>query len=56
MTIKILPSGKELGLKAATATAKVLRESIQTKGQARIVAATGASQFAFLDALTADLI
>jgi glucosamine-6-phosphate deaminase len=38
---------------AARAAAGALRAAIGAQGSARIVAATGASQFAFLDALTA---
>ena len=34
-------------------TAQALRAAIASRGDARIVAATGASQFEFLDALTA---
>jgi glucosamine-6-phosphate deaminase len=41
------------GLAAATQAAATLRETIQQRGQVRLVAATGASQFEFLDALTA---
>jgi glucosamine-6-phosphate deaminase len=39
---------------AADHAARVLRETIRTRGQARIIAATGASQFDFLEALTAS--
>jgi glucosamine-6-phosphate deaminase len=38
---------------AARRAARTLREAIGARGGARIIAATGASQFAFLDALTA---
>jgi glucosamine-6-phosphate deaminase len=38
---------------AAHDAARALREALAARGVARIVAATGASQFAFLDALTA---
>src|SRR5881396_769741 len=38
---------------AARRAAQALREAIGARGGARIIAATGASQFAFLDALTA---
>jgi glucosamine-6-phosphate deaminase len=38
---------------AARHAAQALRDAIETRGAARIIAATGASQFDFLDALTA---
>jgi len=37
---------------AADEAASILREAIQKSGKARIIAATGAAQFAFLDVLT----
>ncbi|HEV2437309.1 MAG TPA: glucosamine-6-phosphate deaminase [Verrucomicrobiae bacterium] len=52
--IKIFPDSFELGRAAAAAAAAVLRDAIARRGQARIIAATGASQFAFLKALTAS--
>ena len=42
-----------MSLAAATQAAGILRQTIRERGDARLVAATGASQFAFLDALTA---
>ena len=42
-----------MGRAAAEHAARVLRETLTTRGSARIIAATGASQFDFLDALTA---
>src|SRR5207237_4671729 len=44
-----------LGRAAAEQAAVSLRNAIQSRGRARIIAATGASQFEFLDALTAML-
>ena len=38
--------------KVAAEQAASIREAIQQKGKARIIAATGASQFEFLEALT----
>lgn len=47
-------SGKaELGNAAAMQAATTIRHAINDRGLARIIAATGASQFDFLDALTA---
>jgi glucosamine-6-phosphate deaminase len=43
-----------LGQAAAEHAAERLRSAIAAKGRARIVAATGAAQFSFLDALTRD--
>ena len=37
---------------AAEEAASILREAIQKNGKARIIAATGAAQFAFLEVLT----
>ena len=42
-----------MSLAAATHAAGILRSTIREQGGARIVAATGTSQFEFLDALTA---
>jgi glucosamine-6-phosphate deaminase len=52
MNIKIFSSGDALGLAAAEMAADILRETIKKSGNARIIAATGASQLAFLKALT----
>lgn len=52
MQIKILDDKKALGLAAAEHAAKSLRAALRENGAARIVAATGASQFEFLDSLT----
>ena len=52
MQIKILDDKKALGLAAAEHAAKSLRAAVRENGAARIVAATGVSQFEFLDLLT----
>ena len=52
MQIKILADKQALGRAAAEHAAKSLRAALRENGAARIVAATGASQFEFLDALT----
>ncbi len=51
--IQILADKHSLGNAAAEHAARSLRQLIAAQGSARIVAATGASQFEFLDALTA---
>ena len=53
MIIKIYDDKASLGQAAAEQAANSLRAAIQRSGKARIIAATGASQFEFLDALTA---
>lgn len=52
MQIKRFDDKKQMAKVAAEEAASILREAIQVKGQARIIAATGAAQFAFLDVLT----
>jgi len=52
LQIKIFEDKQSLSRAAAEHAAKSLRGAISDNGQARIVAATGASQFEFLDALT----
>lgn len=54
MIVKILPDKIELGRAAAEHAAAVIRAAIAARGAARIIAATGASQFEFLQALTAQ--
>jgi glucosamine-6-phosphate deaminase len=51
--IKIFDDKNSLGKAAAEHAARTLREVLQKQSAARIIAATGASQFEFLDALTA---
>jgi len=52
LQIKVFEDKRSLGLAAAEHAAKSLRAAIRDNGVARIVAATGASQFEFLEALT----
>ena len=52
MRIRVFPDQTSLARAAASEAASRLRDAIATFGQARIVAATGMSQVAFLDALT----
>ena len=52
LQIRILGDKESVGQAAAERAANSLRRAIQQNGAARIVAATGASQFEFLDALT----
>src|SRR6478609_6010512 len=52
MNIKIYDDKFSLGRAAAEQAAEAIRRAIQEKGQARIIAATGASQFELLDSLT----
>jgi glucosamine-6-phosphate deaminase len=54
MKIKVLKNAEKVGLAAATLAASLLRDSLSLKGAARIVAATGASQFVFLRTLVAS--
>jgi len=49
MNIKIYDDKFSLGRAAAEQAAEAIRRAIQEKGQARIIAATGASQFELLD-------
>jgi glucosamine-6-phosphate deaminase len=53
MVIKIYEDKTALGRAAAVEAAVSLRKAIQEGGRARIIAATGASQFEFLEAVTA---
>jgi glucosamine-6-phosphate deaminase len=52
LQIKILDNKKALAQAAAEHAAKSLRAVLRENGVARVVAATGASQFEFLDSLT----
>lgn len=54
MVIKTFHDPKTLGEMAALQAAAILRQAITANGKARVIAATGASQFEFLDALTRD--
>lgn len=53
MNIRVFSTPEELGRAAAETAAAALREAIAKNGAARFIAATGASQFAFIEALTA---
>jgi len=53
MRIKICEDKRVLGTRAAERAAELMRSAIEEKGNARIIAATGASQFDFLAGLTA---
>lgn len=52
MKVKTFETKKEMGEAAAEEAAEILRSVIKEKGEAVFVAATGASQFEFLEALT----
>ena len=52
MRIEVFPDKISLGDAAALEAAAAIRRAVERKGAARIIAATGASQFEFLDALT----
>ncbi len=52
MNIKTFDNKISLGHAAAEQAARAIRQAITANGKARIIAATGASQFEFLDALT----
>jgi len=54
LKIKILTDKESLGRAAADHAARSLRRAIRDQGNARIIAATGVSQFEFLDALTSE--
>ena len=53
MVLRKFPDKKSLASAAAARAATIIRDSIAARGLARIIAATGASQFEFLDTLTA---
>src|SRR5690349_19433663 len=53
MRVEIYESKSELAAAAAERAARIIREAIAERGEACVVAATGASQFEFLDGLTA---
>jgi glucosamine-6-phosphate deaminase len=52
MQVNVLENAQELGKAAATLAAQIINEQLATKGKARIVLSTGASQFETLAALT----
>ena len=53
MQIHVFESKARMGAAAAEQAARAIREAVAARGRARIIGATGASQFEFLDALTA---
>jgi glucosamine-6-phosphate deaminase len=53
METRVFETKAEMARAAAEHAARALREAIATNGRAHVVAATGASQFEFLDELTA---
>lgn len=53
MILKVFADKIQLGQAAAEQAAQTIKESIAERGQARIIAATGMSQFEFLNALIA---
>jgi len=54
VNIKISDTPEELGKVAAADAARVIRQAIAANGEARVIVATGASQFAFLAALAKE--
>jgi glucosamine-6-phosphate deaminase len=52
MQLKIFPDKVSLSRAAAEQAASAIQRAIEARGHARIIAATGASQFEFLDTLT----
>ena len=52
MRVEVFPDKKSLSHAAAKNAAEILHNTIQKRGQARIIAATGAAQFDFLEVLT----
>lgn len=52
MVIRCFDDKRDLAKVAADQAASILRGTIQKQGSARLIAATGAAQFEFLDALT----
>src|SRR6266516_5160724 len=52
MVIKCFNDKREMAQVAAEQAASALRRAVADRGKARIIAATGASQFEFLEALT----
>ena len=54
MEIRIFETKLELGKAAARDAAKIIKEAIDKRGDAYVIAATGASQFEFLDALAQE--
>jgi glucosamine-6-phosphate deaminase len=53
MKLTVHETAEDMGKAAAEAAARILREALARKGQAAFIAATGASQFGFLESLVA---
>lgn len=53
MNLRVFDNKVEMGSAAASQAATAIRQATRRQGQARIIVATGASQFEFLEALTA---
>ena len=53
MNLRVFDDKGALGREAARQAAAAIRDALKERNSARIIAATGASQFEFLDALTA---
>ena len=54
MILKVFNDKSSLGKAAAEQAASAIRRAVRDRGQARIIAATAASQLEFLDALTRE--
>ena len=54
MQTRVFRTSQALGIAAAAFAADELRRAITARGRARLVAATGASQLQFLDALISE--
>jgi len=54
MNLRVFDDKRELGREAARQAAAAIRDALREHNTARIIAATGASQFDFLDALTGE--
>ena len=54
MQAEILPSAKEAGIRAAHKGASAIRAALEKQNRARVILATGASQFHMLDELVKD--
>jgi glucosamine-6-phosphate deaminase len=53
MLVRVFEERNSLGQAAATQASRAIRDAIAKRGRARVVAASAASQFEFLEALTA---
>jgi len=51
MKIEVLPTKTEMAAASADRAAAAIRAAVEARGRAHVIAATGASQFEFLDAL-----